>query len=119
MALKFVAVDMIGSVLYYPIWWYTGGMARAARYCGGVVAGVARTLGWSVWIKNLFVPMFGQRDIVSRLISFFMRLVTIVAYSVVLLILSIVMFVVFLLWLALPFLVVFEFGNHLLGLLSS
>ncbi|MEA3249884.1 MAG: hypothetical protein U9Q03_06070 [Patescibacteria group bacterium] len=119
MATKFVAVDLVGSVLYYPIWWYTGGTLRAARFCGGTVAGVAIALGWSVWVKNLFVPMFGQRDIASRLISFFMRLVTIVFYSVLLLLLIVVMFAVFLLWLLLPPFVIYEFGNQLLGLLSS
>jgi len=119
MAFKFVAVDLVGSVLYYPVWWYTGGMVRFAKFCGGTVAGAARSLGWSVWIKNLFVPMFGQRDIASRLISFFMRLVTIIAYSVALMILTVIMSVVFLVWLALPPFVIFEFGNQLLGLLSS
>lgn len=119
MAVKFVAVDLVGSVLYFPVWWYTGGMVRAVRFCGGVVAGAARTLGFSVWLKNLFVPMFGQRDIASRLISFFMRLVTIAFYSVLLLLLAVVMFAVFLLWLVAPLFVIFEFGNQLLGLLSS
>jgi hypothetical protein len=119
MGAKFVAVDLVGSVLYFPVWWYSGGAVRAARFCGGVVAGVARGLGCSVWIKNLFVPMFGQRDIASRIISFFMRLVTIIFYSVLLLILSVVMLAVFLLWLIAPLFVVFEFGNQLIGLLSS
>jgi len=119
MALKFVAVDLVGSVLYYPVWWYAGGMIRFAKFCGGTVVQAAHTLGFTVWIKNLFVPMFGQRDIASRLISFFMRLVTIIAYSVALLLLTGVMSVVFLLWLALPPFVIFEFGNQLLGLLSS
>lgn len=119
MTLKFVAVDLVGSVLFYPIWWYTGGLIRAVGFCGGVVAGAARNLGFSVWLKNLFVPMFGQHDIASRIISFFMRLVTIFFYSVLLLLLTLVMFGVFLLWLALPVLVVFEFGNQLFGLLSS
>ena len=119
LALKFAAVDLVGAVFYFPLWWYTKGSVNAARYCARMVADAARTFGIGIWIKNLFRPMFGQHDITSRIISFFMRLAAIAYYSVSLLLLSIVMAIVFVLWLALPIFVGFELFNQLFGILRS
>ena len=40
------------------------------------------SLGVLLWLKNLFVPMFGQRDWQGRLVSVFMRLVQVIARGV-------------------------------------
>ena len=119
LALKFVAVDIVGSVFYFPVWWYTKGMVRMAAYCGRTVRDSARNFGIGIWIKNLFRPMFGQHDIASRIISFFMRLLAIFYYSVMLVIQSILMLLLFLAWLALPLLVGYEFFTQLIGLARS
>ena len=119
LALKFVVVDLVGSVVFFPVWWYTRGMVRMAAYCGRTVANTYVNFGIGIWIKNLFTPMFGQRDITGRLISFFMRLMAILYYSVVLLCLSVVMLLLFLVWLALPVFVGYEFFNQLIGLVRS
>jgi hypothetical protein len=119
LALKYVAVDVVGSILFFPVWWYTKGALRTARYCVRTVTGTARSFGIGIWLKNLFTPMFGQRDIQGRLISFFMRLVMIVAYSIALAVLSVVMAAAMFLWLAFPLFVAFEFGVQLLGIFSA
>lgn len=103
-----LAVDLVGSVLYFPIWWYTAGTLRAARWCVGKVTDAARSFGVVVWLKNLFTPMFGQYDLSGRIISFVMRLAAVLFYSSVLVVLAAAMTSVFVLWLAVPALVVFE-----------
>jgi hypothetical protein len=117
LALKFVAVDLVGSIFYFPIWWYSKGLVNAARYCSGKVRDAARQFGIFIWIKNLFRPMFGQHDVTSRIISFFMRLAVIAYYSVALVLLSVIMTVVFLLWLVLPIIIGSQFFGQLLGIL--
>ena len=46
-------------------------------------------LAIKVWIKNIFVPMFGMHDWQSRIISFFMRVVQIIGRAIVLCILTV------------------------------
>jgi hypothetical protein len=31
-SLKYVAVDLVGSVLYWPIWWYTKGLIMVLKF---------------------------------------------------------------------------------------
>lgn len=112
LAVRYAAVDVVGSFLYFPVWWYTKGAAKAAISCVRTVRGYARQFGVGVWLKNLFVPMFGQYDLAGRIISFFMRLAALIYYSFVLLALSLLMAAWFLAWLALPaFAAVMFFGQ--------
>lgn len=119
LAFRFVAVDVIGAILYFPVWWYTAGARKAARWCVSRLSGAAVSFGIGVWIKNLFTPMYGQRDIAGRIISFFMRLVTIFFYSFLLLLLVAVMALLFGLWLAVPALVAWQFWRQIVGVLFS
>lgn len=119
LALKFVTVDLIGSVVFFPIWWYTKGLARMAAYSARTVWSAARDFGIGIWIKNLFTPMFGQHDVASRIISFFARLLAILYYSVCLLLLCIVMLLLFIGWIVLPLFIGYEFFNQLAGLIHS
>ncbi len=119
LALKFVAVDVVGAILYFPVWWYTVGAFQAARWCGNKLRGAAISFGVAVWIKNLFTPMYGQRDIAGRIISFFMRLVTIFFYSFLLLLFAIAVAVLFGLWLLVPALVAWQFWRQSVGVLFS
>jgi len=119
LAVRILAIDAVASILYFPVWWYSAGALRAARYSAGVVAGAARSFGVRVWLKNLFRPMYGQYDLAGRILSFFMRLVMIVYYSVVLLVLTVVMAALFLLWLAIPAVVVCGFGIQVIGLIEA
>ncbi|MFC1638941.1 hypothetical protein ACFL26_01575 [Patescibacteria group bacterium] len=118
LTLKFALVEVVGSFVYFPVWWYTGGTLRTLKFCGGFWVGLSRMLGYTIWIKNLFTPMFGQYDIVSRLISFFLRLVTIIAYTVVLLLAAVLMLALLVVWLVLPAFVLYELWIQLSGTLK-
>jgi hypothetical protein len=102
LVVKYAAVDVVGSFLYFPVWWYTAGVVKTAVGCAGTVRGYARQFGVGVWLKNLFVPMFGQHDLAGRVISFFIRLGVVIYYSLVLLALSVIMTAWLAAWLALP-----------------
>lgn len=66
-----------------------------------------RSLALFVWIKNIFVPMYGQRDIQGFLISFFVRLVQIIFRSLILILWIIIALIAFWLWIIFPVLVVY------------
>ncbi len=97
-----IIAGIIGELLYFPIWWYSVGLWRLAKNLYGFWIGQERSLGFSVWLKNIFVPMYGQYDLTGRLISFFVRLVQIIVRGVVLLFWLAIVISVFIFWLALP-----------------
>ncbi|MFA6215238.1 MAG: hypothetical protein WC768_01565 [Patescibacteria group bacterium] len=113
---KYVAIDLIGDILYWPIWWYTKGLIKTAAYCLNEIEGQQERLGLAVWAKNLFTPMFGQYDIEGRIISFFIRLVQIIARTILLFVWAILIFCLFLFWLILPVIIGYEIFNNFIGL---
>lgn len=119
LAIKYLAVDIVGSFLYFPVWWYTAGALRTGRFCVGTVRGQGRSFAIGVWLKNLFTPMYGLRDWQGRIISFFMRLMIVTWYSIVLAALSVLMLAVFLAWLAFPILVASELVRQFAGVMTS
>ena len=114
-----IAANTFGSFGYFPVCCYTKGAARMAGICFKTVAEQARDYGVNVWIKNLFNPMFGQRDFWGKLISFWLRLTMILFYSFLLLVLSLVMIAVMAAWFALPAAAVFVFFDQIFGLLRG
>ncbi len=76
-AAKAVFADVFGGLIRAPVFWYTRGALDAASYCLKLVARQWKALAVGVWVMNLFVPMYGQRDAAGMAISFFMRVVQI------------------------------------------
>jgi len=111
--LGLVLIDEIKGIFYFPIWWYTKGLLKVLKGCGAFIKDFEQTLGLMIWIKNLFVPMFGQRDIVGRLISFGLRLFQIFWKSIVLLIIIGIAFIFIIFWLLLPIFVIYQIIIHL------
>lgn len=68
-----VVNELIGDAVRFPLWWYTTGMVYTVTSLLNSVRYYARSLGIAVWIRNIFVPMYGQYDWQSRIISVFMR----------------------------------------------
>ncbi|HBA36957.1 TPA: hypothetical protein DCZ15_03745 [Candidatus Falkowbacteria bacterium] len=96
--------QILGEILYFPVWWYTVGFARTAKGGWRFWRGRESSLGFGVWVKNIFVPMYGQRDLASRLISFVMRLVQIIYRGAILLFWLVLILLFLVLWLAGPIL---------------
>lgn len=101
-SVKFVCRDLIFDLLSWPIWWYSVGLKKALARMSDTIAQGNAELGVTIWIKNLFKPMFGQYDWQGRLISFFVRLVQIIGRTILLCFWIIFSFVIFLFWLLLP-----------------
>jgi hypothetical protein len=90
------------KVVYFPLWWYGRGLSNCVRGVFSWLRGQSRAIGAWVWIRNLFVPMYGQRDIAGRAISFVIRLVQIVFRGLATIFLAFVSLVAVLVWLGLP-----------------
>lgn len=102
-----IIIQILGEILYFPFWWYSVGFFRLVVVLAKFWRNQSRSLGFGIWIKNIFVPMYGQRDIASRLISFVMRLIQIVFRGIVLLFLFLLLFLIAVFWLAFPILLVY------------
>ncbi len=104
-AVSFVKYSVIGLIkhfLYWPLWWYSGGLFSALKGTGRRIVNTWKGLGLGVWLNNIFRPMYGQYDFASRLISFFMRLVQIIFRMVIMVVLTIFFIILFLFYLVLP-----------------
>ncbi len=95
-------LQILWDFLYFPLWWYSKGAWRFGRLLYGFLTWQQASLGVGVWIKNIFVPMYGQKDITSRFISFFIRLVQIIFRGLFLFLLFILTLALFLAYLVLP-----------------
>ena len=99
-----IILQILGEILYFPVWWYSVGFVRAAKSVFRFWKAQEESLGFRVWLKNIFVPMYGQRDIASRIISFVMRLVQIIFRGIVLLLWLVLVILALIFWLAFPIL---------------
>lgn len=99
-------LEAVADVFYFPVWWYTGGVKHAARWCFELFRNGNKMLAPGLWLKNIFVPMFGQFDWQGRLISIFMRFVNVVGRSIALGVWLVVCVGLFGLWVVFPVLVV-------------
>lgn len=94
--------EAVLDVFYFPVWWYTKGAFFAARWCFSQLRFGNEVLAPWLWIKNIFVPMFGQYDWQGRIISFVMRLIQVVFRSAFLLVWLVFCIILFLLWILFP-----------------
>lgn len=79
---KLLVVDLLGSVAWFPVWWYTQGLAGVIRKIGAALRYRARAYAFVIWMKNLFVPMYGQNDLAGRAVSIFMRIVVLIGRGI-------------------------------------
>jgi hypothetical protein len=97
-----IILQIIGEILYFPVWWYSVGAWRLLKNLWRFWCGQEEALGFSVWAKNILVPMYGQLDIASRVISFVMRSIQVVFRGIILIFWLALIIAVFIIWLALP-----------------
>ena len=63
------------DVFRFPLWWYTSGMLMMFRWFVHAMRAREERTGFLLWARNLFVPMYGQRDWQGKAISFFFRFI--------------------------------------------
>jgi hypothetical protein len=104
----------IGGIIFFPVWWYSFGFIRMITKMFNFWQEEQKALGFTIWLKNIFVPMYGQRDFSGRLISFFIRLFQIIFRGLVLLFWALVCLTLLLLWLSLPALLLIAMAYQLI-----
>ncbi len=112
-SLKFITVDVLGDIAFFPLWWYTRGMKRYALMLWGSMLMVEHQLGVVIWIKNIMRPMYGQMDWQGRIISFFMRVMNIIFRGFVLIMWSVISGVLFIFWIVFPLVIIWMIGLQL------
>ena len=106
--IKYILVEILWDIIYFPIWWYTKGLVKVARYClDSAQFHLQRRIGLSIWLKSMFKPMFGDYTKEGRIISFFMRIFVLIWKLVSSLVWLIILLILFIVWMLLPLLVVY------------
>lgn len=90
------------DLVYFPLWWYTGGLLHALESAKNLWLSGNALLSPQLWLKNIFVPMFGQHDLQGRLVSFVVRLGNVIFRGFGLLVWTFVVLAVLLLWVLIP-----------------
>lgn len=105
--LQRLTLEFFLDFLYAPIWWYTKGLVRAAKFSARLVAQGNLQFAPGIWLQNIFVPMFGQYDWQGRLVSFFVRLANVIIRSLLLIIWVMFSIILLVLWIFIPVFVVY------------
>jgi len=107
-SLKFIFKDIIFDFFYWPIWWYSKGIKKSTIFFVRKFLEQENFLGVRIWLKNIFVPMFGQYDWQGRVVSFIMRVVNVIARSILLVFWTVILLILYLFWLLVPLYATFQ-----------
>ena len=100
-----ITIEIFKDILYFPIWWYSRGLAQTLAWIKIFLKNRQESLALFIWVKNIFVPMYGQSDLVGHLISFFIRLVQIIIRGIMMAFWLLVGAFILITWVLLPILV--------------
>ena len=118
LALHYLLVDLVGEMLYFPVWWYSEGLKKAWQLCVRNSREANEILGLTIWLKNLFRPMFAQYDWQGRLNRFIVRGEQINLRSFAFLVWAAIIWCWLIFWLILPFVVftgvIFNLGYRMI-----
>lgn len=107
-AIRFIIKDVLLDAVKWPVWWYSVGLIDALYRFGDTIRQANDEMALTVWIKNIFVPMYGEYNWQGRLVSFFMRVVQIIFRSIVFVLWVLFGLFVFLVWIFLPLYLVYQ-----------
>lgn len=114
-----IVTEVIYLIARFPFWWYGRGVVIMLQWGKDAIYGTYQFLALGIWIRNLFVPMFGDVTIPGRLISFGVRLFMIGFKTIGLLVFSVLIVLVILIYLITIPVCVFGLFFHGTGLLLS
>ncbi|MFA5211519.1 MAG: hypothetical protein WC414_03385 [Patescibacteria group bacterium] len=109
LVLQRILLSFIWDFFYFPLWWYSSGTKKAIIYCYHFFECGNEFLAPWIWLKNIFVPMFGQYDFQGRLVSFFVRFFNVFFRLLALFFWFWFVLLLFILWFILPIFVFFMF----------
>jgi hypothetical protein len=108
-----IMARVVWDFIYFPLWWYSAGLLKTLRGVGNFYRSQEASLGFFVWLKNLFVPMYGQEDFAGRSISFLIRLFQIFFRGLALLFFIILGLLFIAFYISLPFLILLAIWKQL------
>lgn len=73
-AATFIIRESIGELLYFPVWWYSHGLALTARKLLNSWLGMSHRLSLVILLRTMGKPMYGDYTRSGKIISFFFRL---------------------------------------------
>jgi len=104
--IKNLFLDIVLEVLYFPLWWYSRGLKKAAYFCWKRINGGWRALALSILLASFFKPMYGERGWDAYVLSLFVRFFKIIwRFFLIFLWVGFWLFA-FVLWLVLPLFIV-------------
>ncbi len=112
--MRLLLIDIVGSVAWFPLWWYTLGLSHVAGHFLQSLRYRAQSYSLRIWMRNFFVPMYGQHDITGRLVSVFMRFVVLVGRVFALVFEAVFYLVLLAAWVAAPALFIALAANGLI-----
>lgn len=103
-----IALNILRDILFFPIWWYSFGLYKFLLKLKEFLTIRQKSLALFVWMKNIFVPMYGQYNIAGRIISFFMRLVQIIFRGLIMIFWLLFSLILLLIWIIIPIYTVYQ-----------
>jgi len=101
-ATTFVLRELLGEILYFPVWWYSHGLAGTGRTLLSKWFGLSNRLSIPILARTMGRPMYGDYTRSGRIISFFFRIILLVSRLVVFGVWTVILFLAFLLWILGP-----------------
>lgn len=98
--------ELFGVVPKTFFWWYSDGVSRLFDWTRKRLAYRWHALAFRFWTSHLFQPMYGQSDIVGRVISVVMRFVVLIWRLIVLFATVLFYALALMLWFFVPAIVV-------------
>ena len=99
--LKYIFIDILAEIVYFPIWWYTRGLLKLVKNLFQELKNQSRALALGLWLKNLLKPMYGDCTREGRMVSFFMRVVILKGRLIILAIYAVILVLVLVFYLGL------------------
>ncbi|PJA46426.1 hypothetical protein CO174_00225 [Candidatus Uhrbacteria bacterium CG_4_9_14_3_um_filter_50_9] len=79
---RYAFKDGLRELVLLPVWWYTNGLKRVFLFTLYSMKWSSDLFGLGIWVKNLFVPMYGETSLTGRAISFGVRFVMIIVRGI-------------------------------------
>jgi len=106
---KDLFLDTIGEILFFPVWWYGRGLKKTAFFCWKKVVDGWQMLALSIFIRNFFKPMYGQKGWDAYILSLAIHLIQVLYRLFLMLLWALFWVFVLVTWIVLPIFIIYEF----------
>ncbi|MBU1148496.1 hypothetical protein KKI23_00220 [Patescibacteria group bacterium] len=114
-SLKFITKDIVGDILFFPVWWYSFGFKKITLSLLNNWRSLASGLSITTLFKHIGTPMYGDYTKSGRIISFFMRIIQLIFLTAGIVVYGVLLIVLIVAWLVIPLFVAYNIIYQLLG----